>query len=103
MWSRDAGITLPDRMSQPVTSSGVLFADMDGDGVADAIECAEKDTIWGADITQGVWTLRRWAGDGIGGFGEPEVLRRSPRAQLHRAPRHEGGGPQRRWPVRALL
>jgi YD repeat-containing protein len=76
MSQQETGVTLTYR-SPETTSSGVLYADLDGDGVPDLVECEEKDKQTTPDQTKGIWTMRRWRVESDGfttGFGDPEPV-----------------------------
>ncbi len=59
-----------------VTASTAMYADVDGDGVADLIQCNELPVAPGA-LPHGDWLVRRWSptgNAGSAGFGAPENI-----------------------------
>lgn len=72
------GIFVPERSAHSayIAPSAVLYADVDGDGVLDLIECHESPDDSGA-LIHGSWQLRRWLPGGAlipAGFGPPQNI-----------------------------
>lgn len=66
------GVVLPNNVNEELAHSTTLYADIDGDGVPDLIECNEQLTQGGpATSAPGKWSLRRWVD---GGLGMPEPI-----------------------------
>jgi RHS repeat-associated protein len=68
-------IPKPIPANHRVTASTALYADVDGDGVADVIQCNELAAPQGG--SHGDWFVRRWSPGGNGapaGFGAPENI-----------------------------
>jgi hypothetical protein len=74
--SKATGIFVPAPSTNHITSSAPLYADIDGDGVADLIQCYDVPSAPGA-LALGDWEVRRWSPGGNGvpaGFGAPEEV-----------------------------
>ena len=69
-------IPTPIPANHRVTASTALYADVDGDGVADLIQCNELPVAPG-EQSRGDWQVRRWSPGDSGtpaGFGAPENI-----------------------------
>ena len=76
--SKATGIFVPTPIpsSNQIPGSTALYADVDGDGVSDLIQCNELPVAPGA-LSQGDWQVRRWSPGGNGvaaGFGVAENI-----------------------------
>lgn len=76
--SMTTGIFVPGPLanSNYSTPSATLYADVDGDGVLDLIQCSELPVAPG-ELQKGDWRVRRWSpGDSVtpAGFGAPENI-----------------------------
>ncbi|MFS8066708.1 MAG: SpvB/TcaC N-terminal domain-containing protein, partial [Byssovorax sp.] len=71
------GISVPEPIGAQVIGSTALYADVDGDGVLDVIQCNEVSPPAPGEPSRGDWHVRRWSPGGNGtpaGFGVPENI-----------------------------